>query len=217
MRRQKKKGRRKKVKETSRSRKRRRRRQARRKWRNPLGAFVFFDTQFRMWFLSQLPPNELCLLGHTSSTLRAFVGDKVFPNVELKLQIIAKNLNLNEADADAEVKTAPPPPYIMFPYDRMGTSKEWAVIRNKKCCSHRIRGVPVLCYRDKQIGVHTFSFGLNPNNYQPSGSCNFSRIDNSTFDMSLIKFPKPNYCYYCVLTRKVKLEKKPSVILEYDT
>lgn len=33
----------------------------------------------------------------------------------------------------------------------------------------------------KDNGINVFSFALKPNEYQPSGTCNFSRIDNVTF------------------------------------
>ena len=34
-------------------------------------------------------------------------------------------------------------------------------------------------------GVNVYSFALNPEEHQPSGSCNFSRIDNTTLNVSL--------------------------------
>ena len=34
-------------------------------------------------------------------------------------------------------------------------------------------------------GVYVYSFALNPNDHQPSGSCNFSRIDNSTLELTV--------------------------------
>ena len=33
--------------------------------------------------------------------------------------------------------------------------------------------------------IYTYSFGLNPEDHQPSGSCNFSRIDNVTLEVQL--------------------------------
>lgn len=35
-------------------------------------------------------------------------------------------------------------------------------------------------------GLNLFSFSLNPTEYQPSGTCNFSRIDNSTLELEFI-------------------------------
>jgi hypothetical protein len=34
-------------------------------------------------------------------------------------------------------------------------------------------------------GIYLYSFSLKPNEHQPSGSCNFSRIDNATLSISL--------------------------------
>jgi hypothetical protein len=34
-------------------------------------------------------------------------------------------------------------------------------------------------------GVNSYSFALNPMEHQPSGSCNFSRIDNTTLKVTL--------------------------------
>jgi hypothetical protein len=34
-------------------------------------------------------------------------------------------------------------------------------------------------------GVNVYSFALNPENHQPSGTCNFSRIDNATLNLTL--------------------------------
>ena len=33
--------------------------------------------------------------------------------------------------------------------------------------------------------IYTYSFALHPEEYQPSGTCNFSRIDNSVLQMKL--------------------------------
>lgn len=40
-------------------------------------------------------------------------------------------------------------------------------------------------------GINMFSFSLNPESYQPSGSCNFSKIDDIVLQMSL--FPEVSY------------------------
>jgi len=34
-------------------------------------------------------------------------------------------------------------------------------------------------------GVYVYSFALNPEKHQPSGTCNFSRIDNATLELTL--------------------------------
>jgi hypothetical protein len=36
-----------------------------------------------------------------------------------------------------------------------------------------------------QIGINVYSFALKPEDLQPSGSCNFSRIDNATLNLTL--------------------------------
>ena len=35
------------------------------------------------------------------------------------------------------------------------------------------------------LGINVYSFGLRPEEHQPSGTCNFSRIDNATLQLSL--------------------------------
>jgi hypothetical protein len=34
--------------------------------------------------------------------------------------------------------------------------------------------------------IHVYSFALKPEEYQPSGSCNFSRVDNATLDVTFL-------------------------------
>jgi hypothetical protein len=36
-----------------------------------------------------------------------------------------------------------------------------------------------------QLGVYSYSFALKPEEHQPSGTCNFSRIDTATIVMNL--------------------------------
>ena len=38
-----------------------------------------------------------------------------------------------------------------------------------------------------QAGVYMYSFALKPQEHQPSGTCNFSRIDNATLNLSFKK------------------------------
>jgi hypothetical protein len=38
---------------------------------------------------------------------------------------------------------------------------------------------------DRQVGINVYSFALRPEEHQPSGSCNFSRIDTATIVMSI--------------------------------
>jgi hypothetical protein len=35
------------------------------------------------------------------------------------------------------------------------------------------------------VGINVYSFALKPEDHQPSGSCNFSRIDNATLHLTL--------------------------------
>jgi hypothetical protein len=41
-------------------------------------------------------------------------------------------------------------------------------------------------------GINVYSFGLKPEEHQPSGTCNMSRIDNATLNLSLDKNVMPN-------------------------
>ena len=35
------------------------------------------------------------------------------------------------------------------------------------------------------VGINVYSFGLTPEEHQPSGTCNFSRIDNASLQLAL--------------------------------
>jgi hypothetical protein len=35
------------------------------------------------------------------------------------------------------------------------------------------------------VGINVYSFALKPEEHQPSGTCNFSRIDNATLILTL--------------------------------
>ena len=35
------------------------------------------------------------------------------------------------------------------------------------------------------VGINVYSFALKPEDHQPSGTCNFSRIDNATLILTL--------------------------------
>jgi hypothetical protein len=35
------------------------------------------------------------------------------------------------------------------------------------------------------VGINVYSFALKPEEHQPSGTCNFSRIDNATLNLTL--------------------------------
>jgi hypothetical protein len=39
---------------------------------------------------------------------------------------------------------------------------------------------PTALVEDNAQYIHVYSFALNPEEHQPSGTCNFSRIDNAT-------------------------------------
>ena len=39
--------------------------------------------------------------------------------------------------------------------------------------------------RTPAVGINVYSFALNPEEHQPSGTCNFSRIDNATLNLTL--------------------------------
>jgi len=44
-----------------------------------------------------------------------------------------------------------------------------------------------------QDGLNSFSFGLNPEEHQPSGTCNFSRIDSAQMNLWFSEFNNPKY------------------------
>jgi len=39
--------------------------------------------------------------------------------------------------------------------------------------------------RNPDTGINCYSFGLRPEEHQPSGTCNFSRIDNATLQLAI--------------------------------
>jgi len=41
-------------------------------------------------------------------------------------------------------------------------------------------------------GINVFSFGLKPEEHQPSGTCNFSRIDNATLELTFSEYSNSN-------------------------
>ena len=41
------------------------------------------------------------------------------------------------------------------------------------------------------VPIYVYSFALRPEEFQPSGTCNFSRIDNAYLELNLNKFVKP--------------------------
>ena len=46
--------------------------------------------------------------------------------------------------------------------------------------------MPHMCHtRSPAVGINVYSFALNPEEHQPSGTCNFSRIDNATLKVNL--------------------------------
>ena len=50
--------------------------------------------------------------------------------------------------------------------------------------------------RNPDTGINCYSFALRPEEHQPSGSCNFSRIDNALF--SLLSLLQPCCCSPCL-------------------
>jgi len=57
--------------------------------------------------------------------------------------------------------------------------------------------VPWMCFnRTPRDGLNVFSFALNPQEHQPSGTCNFSRIDTATLNLWFNEFAR--HCYWNV-------------------
>jgi hypothetical protein len=58
-----------------------------------------------------------------------------------------------------------------------------------------------------KIGINVYSFGLKPEEHQPSGTCNFSRIDAATMNLTLTKQTvSPGTCNGCPTTRTAKIK-----------
>ena len=60
---------------------------------------------------------------------------------------------------------------------------------------------PYQCHtRNPDEGINVYSFALRPEEHQPSGTCNFSRIDNATLQLVL-----SNACVEGTKTAKVRV------------
>ena len=57
---------------------------------------------------------------------------------------------------------------------RIGTYFNWV-----QCLKHHTN-IP------DSPGIHVYSFALKPEEHQPSGSCNFSRIDNASLNLTIL-------------------------------
>ena len=56
------------------------------------------------------------------------------------------------------------------------------------------------------VGVNVYSFGLKPEEHQPSGTCNFSRIDNATLQLTVTdETVKPKDCKSRVQNAKIRV------------
>jgi len=49
--------------------------------------------------------------------------------------------------------------------------------------------------RTPSVGINVYSFALNPEEHQPSGTCNFSRIDNATLTVTMADASTSLYVY----------------------
>ena len=49
--------------------------------------------------------------------------------------------------------------------------------------------------RTPSAGINVYSFALNPEEHQPSGTCNFSRIDNATLTVTMAGASPSLYVY----------------------
>ena len=49
--------------------------------------------------------------------------------------------------------------------------------------------------RTPSVGINVYSFALNPEEHQPSGTCNFSRIDNATLTVTMADASTDLYVY----------------------
>ena len=49
--------------------------------------------------------------------------------------------------------------------------------------------------RTPSVGINVYSFALNPEEHQPSGTCNFSRIDNATLNLTTASSGSQLYVY----------------------
>ena len=57
-----------------------------------------------------------------------------------------------------------------------------------------------------KIGINLYSFGLKPEEHQPSGTCNFSRIDAATMNLTLTKNTVTTSCNGCPQSRTAKIK-----------
>jgi hypothetical protein len=55
------------------------------------------------------------------------------------------------------------------------------------------------------VGINVYSFALKPEDHQPSGTCNFSRITTSTLNLTLTPSTFVDYTTNAILTAKVRI------------
>ena len=99
--------------------------------------------------------------------------------------------------------------YVLNPLKTMQIKFNGSVREDKKTFHYYSYIQPYL-YHTKATSepIYTYSFSLEPEKYQPSGSCNFSRLNNIVFDIELQETPINN--------KDVKLGKNVSRDYEYN-
>jgi hypothetical protein len=99
--------------------------------------------------------------------------------------------------------------YVLNPLKTMQIKFNGSVREDKKTFHYYSYIQPYL-YHTKATcePIYTYSFSLEPEKYQPSGSCNFSRLNNIVFDIELQETPINN--------KDVKLGKNVSRDYEYN-
>ena len=118
------------------------------------GVFELLPAGLRRWFFARLNPTVLPRL-RTNKTLKKFIDSEVFP-------YITENL----ADVDKSRD------------DYCLVTGEFHCTR----CNSRVKTGGGM----KPVpagGIYSYSYGLKPDDYQPSGTANFSRIDNRTLNI----------------------------------
>lgn len=158
-----------------------------------LGYFEQMPAQLRLWFFARLDPRVLPKL-RRNKELKRFIDEVVYPHIEGRLEMHLEGRN--------------------------DYTREYEDLQCTQCSVgkvSRVGGVKKTVFS----GIYTYTFALNPDDLQPSGSSNFSRIDNfmikpeehqpagtinggvlgRTFETGFTRLPTLGWCYHCVLVK----------------
>lgn len=148
------------------------------------GDFNLFPKCLKLWIFSRFYRVVLAKL-RVNKTIKDYIDNKVKPHIEETAKEIIKRTKYEINDDiyckcsdDKSTKGCVKNPFKII---EDGPS----LLRNELSCGKR---------DEKIISEYTYNFALRPEEHQPSGFMNWSRIDNYYFD-----FKKPGICFSCIM------------------